>query len=594
MCSESSGVPNCLRFGMFAAMKRHLLVAPFLVAAGCGDGGELETDSQTGFAASGVLTASSGATSETASGVGTNVSASGGQTASETDATSTPTTSDTSDGTSGTIKFDVGDSDTGFDTEDDPPGPTCHVVDDMDAIGDCEQSAPPDSFTPDVQWTFGEGERSMVTPLAGNFTDDNNDGEINLCDIPDVLLISGVTIGYGQFCPLHVLDGATGTQHFQIEGLSCFGTPAFGDIDNDGLPEIVAIYNHNGVYRLKAFEHDGTEKWANTTDGDNASQFQRESGAVAIHDLDADGTPEIVFNHEVYDNNGVLLWEHINPNPGELEASTAVDLDGDGLMEVVTGHSAYRHDGSVYFENYPTIPGQSIPQVANLDDDPEPEIFVTSGAGLFMVEHDGQIKWGPETPTGVPAGGYLVWQRPGTVHDFDGDGEPEYASSSRDFYAVYEGHPANVVWQSMVKDSSGAAGGTAFDFIGNGIAEAMYADEQNFRIYDGKTGEVLLTQPRSSNTISEYPTVVDVDNDGSAEILVVSISGQPALQVLRDAEDRWIQARRIWNQHAYYVTNVREDSTIPQFPVNPWDHLNTFRTNAQIEGGAVCVPMPPG
>ena len=35
-----------------------------------------------------------------------------------------------------------------------------------------------------------------------------------------------------------------------------------------------------------------------------------------------------------------------------------------------------------------------------------------------------------------------------------------------------------------------------------------------------------------------------------------SISGQPALQVLRDADDRWIQARRIWNQHAYYVTNV--------------------------------------
>jgi hypothetical protein len=53
----------------------------------------------------------------------------------------------------------------------------------------------------------------------------------------------------------------------------------------------------------------------------------------------------------------------------------------------------------------------------------------------------------------------------------------------------------------------------------------------------------------------EGPIAV-IDNDGSAEILIVSLSGQPALQVLRDADDRWIQARRIWNQHAYYVTNM--------------------------------------
>src|SRR5690606_38070395 len=143
-------------------------------------------------------------------------------------------------------------------------------------------------------------------------------------------------------------------------------------------------------------------------------------------------------------------------------------------------------DGSVYFDNYPTIPGQSIPQIGNLDDDPEPEIFVTSNAGLFLVEHDGTIKWGPVTPTGVNAGAYLVWQRPGTIHDFDGDGIAEMASSSQQYYAVYQGpNPADVLWQTIVQDNSGAAGGTAFDFLGDGVAEAMYADEQFMRIYDG-------------------------------------------------------------------------------------------------------------
>ena len=97
----------------------------------------------------------------------------------------------------------------------------------------------------------------------------------------------------------------------------------------------------------------------------------------------------------------------------------------------------------------------------------------------------------------------------------------------------------------------------------------------------------------------EYPVVADVDNDGSAEIVVGSshpyvYSGEPnpypTVQVLEDAQSRWIQARRIWNQHTYHVSNVREDGTIPQFEPRSWEGLNTFRTNAQIEGGGICDP----
>ena len=90
--------------------------------------------------------------------------------------------------------------------------------------------------------------------------------------------------------------------------------------------------------------------------------------------------------------------------------------------------------------------------------------------------------------------------------------------------------------------------------------------------------------------------VADVDNDGSAEIVVVSSNDwdgnqtAPSVQVIRDAQDRWIQARRIWNQHTYHVTNVREDGTIPAVEPKSWLLLNTYRTNAQIENGSVCQP----
>jgi hypothetical protein len=54
----------------------------------------------------------------------------------------------------------------------------------------------------------------------------------------------------------------------------------------------------------------------------------------------------------------------------------------------------------------------------------------------------------------------------------------------------------------------------------------MYADEQNLFVFDG-VGAVLLQVPRSSGTLSEYPVVADIDNDGSAEILVVSNQYNP-------------------------------------------------------------------
>ena len=57
-------------------------------------------------------------------------------------------------------------------------------------------------------------------------------------------------------------------------------------------------------------------------------------------------------------------------------------------------------------------------------------------------------------------------------------------------------------------------------------------------------------------------------------------------------EDRWIQARRIWNQHTDHVTNVHEDGTIPQVEPKSWGLYNTFRTNIQIENGVLCqVPL---
>jgi hypothetical protein len=93
----------------------------------------------------------------------------------------------------------------------------------------------------------------------------------------------------------------------------------------------------------------------------------------------------------------------------------------------------------------------------------------------------------------------------------------------------------------------------------------------------------------------EYPTIADVDADGSADILVVSAGGfggapQPTLQVISDRTARWIPARRIMNQDTYHVTNINDDGTVPVNEMPSWKLNNSFRAQAQVNANGVCIP----
>ncbi len=570
-----------------------LTLALALPACGDSDGETASDGGSSTAAATATMTMTATAGAETQTGA----SSDGGSGSSDgTGAmTGSTTAASTSAGTglTGGIKFDVGDGDDMGDTG--RPIDMCKVVDNMDAVGDCEEEAPPDSFEPEVEWSFtDQGEPySYVTPLVANLTDDDGNGEIDLCDIPDVIAVFGVNPSSpGSVGHVYVLDGETGTVHYVTEdAVDGTFTPAIGDIDNDGIAEIVTATPGGSMI---AFEHDGTKKWekpATWQIGQIFNQDLRYSCAASLADLDADGDVEIIAANNLFDHNGDLIMT-LPQVAGQWGATTAADLDDDGDLEVVLGHAAYHHDGSQY---YLTNLKAGYPQVADLDGDGLPEVLLTTVNGVSLLEHDGAIVYQDLRPTGDPPGG-TNWHRPATIHDFDGDGEPEFAVSSANNYTVYESD-ASIVWQAPISDLSGIAAGTAFDFLGDGVAEAMYADEQTLYVFDGM-GAPLLTVSRKSGTLSEYPTVADIDNDGSAEILVVSNGhlggGDPGIQVFRDVEERWIQARRIWNQHAYHVTNVREDGTIPTVEPQSWKLNNTFRTNAQIEGGGICIPVPPG
>ena len=498
--------------------------------------------------------------------------------------------------TTGTIKLDVGNGDTG-------PSNQCEVDrDDGAAPGPCDQQAPADSFAPVVQWEFsGDNGRtnSATTPLVANLTDDNGDGAIDLCDTPDVVvLLWEVSINQGP-AYLYVLDGETGDVHFSIEtGLDDL-TPALGDLDGDGVPEIVAQQFGGGPI---VFDHEGQVVWS--TGGGVHPRFN----AISLADLDNDGDVELVFpGVKIWDHEGNVVLPARFTGFWEGSAPVAVDLDGDDDLEILDDLSAFHHDGTPHWDpaDLSTCPGTyqdaaRMPVVADFDGDGGPEVFISGGVDtpeqFCLVDADGTVLATQTDLAGAPDANNFL--RPPAVHDVDGDGSPDIALGgsssvpSSGYFAVIEvdGSTLSPMFVRDDIDESGNSGATAFDFLGDGTAEAIYMDHTQLFAYDAN-GDVELQVGRSSYTQIEYPVVADVDNDGSAEFIVTSNGGEAPVRVFADAEDRWIPARRIWNQHTYHVTNVREDGTIPAVEPPHWQALNTFRTQAQITtGGGTCRP----
>ena len=57
----------------------------------------------------------------------------------------------------------------------------------------------------------------------------------------------------------------------------------------------------------------------------------------------------------------------------------------------------------------------------------------------------------------------------------------------------------------------------------------------------------------------------------------------PAVRVYEDANGGWVPTRSIWNQHAYSITNINDDLSVPRNPEPSWKSHNTFRLNRRMD-----------
>ncbi len=431
-------------------------------------------------------------------------------------------------------------------------------------LEECDSGTPvvvTDPWNAAIEWqyTVSSGQGVIVMPAVGNITDDNGDGRVDENDDPDVVF---TTWGSNTLVALH----GDGTTIFEIPGYDGQGGVTIADVDQDGFPDIVGDTVGHEVF---AVDGSGTEIWRSS--GFGLSAYPQPT----VGDFDGDGDIEVFDDIAVVEGLDGSTVTTLSTSTS-WRTAVAADLDQDGDQELIIGNRVFNSDGSAAWNNAGSGAGD-FSAVADVDGDPEGEVFFASGNQGYVHDDDGTLLHQFTVPGSNPG--------PPAIADFDGDGQVEIAVPANTTISVFE-VDGTKVWSAPMQDNSGLAGCSGYDVDGDGAYEVLFADEIAFRMYDGKTGTVLYeNKNHASGTLWEYPVIADVDNDGSAEIVVADNGGvwKGVTVYGHDGSVGWPKSGTTWATHDFAVTNVDPDGSVPTPPEPSWQVYNVFRARPAVD-----------
>lgn len=406
---------------------------------------------------------------------------------------------------------------------------------------------------------------------------------------------------------------------------------ALADLDDDEDVEVIA----GGL----VFDHEGNLVASTGSQGDSLCTTGAYAAPTVIADVDLDGSLELVFSGSV--------WSWDGASGGLVKESYFTGSGADGFAAVgdfgefpgVEGDEPGRPEVAVMsfgwfrlqtIAGHPVFGPTSLPgggdggnvTIADYDGDGEPEVGVV-GLTRYVV-YDPAC--GDASRPGVCATGRddgILWEQPidenscaimgSTVFDFEGDGAAEAVYADECYVRVFRGVDGVVVWSHPRPSASWYEAPVVADVDGDGRGE-MVVPAQSYAgggcpspdpIFAGLRCDTSADcPPASSGCDAGFCRCVEASDCGDPDMTCTApIAGTPgAGNVCRSvwsvwdgirvyADDaHWAGSRAIWNQHAYSVTNIEEDGTVPRGSLvqRNWQTpgLNNFRQNTQEDLGS--------
>ena len=311
-------------------------------------------------------------------------------------------------------------------------------------------------------------------------------------------------------------------------------TPAVGDLNNDGIPEIVAT-SWNYIYVL---HFDGSLVW-------QKGESEVSCATPVLADMDGNGDLEIILTADAgkifawnYNGSDVDGWPiTINASYDWCLSTPAVgDIDNDGHIEIVVNtenNETYvlNHDGSVtdgWPKNIPSVSWWAVnipPALADLNGDGDLEIIIDAVDKLYVLNQDGSILNG--WPKNIERYGNNAF----SLSDLDSDGLPEIVfgrSGSEGYLYALNGDGSNVTGWPITGFMVGTPCAIA-DIDSDLAPEVIVRGGGDDKIYIfNNDGSSVYGWPKiiedfgHSGTISPSPLVTDLDGDGDIEIVALS------------------------------------------------------------------------
>ena len=363
-------------------------------------------------------------------------------------------------------------------------------------------------------WAWVASDRVIATPVMADF---DSDGDPDLAIVSEngtVAVLDGKT---GQ-----LLKNSHGREWVYPIGKKVLSSPAAGDLDGDGGPDLVICDRDGTLWALNGRTASKIWSW-------QARKSQSPFGVAAspvVADLENDGLVEVVSMsndgrlHMLRGANALHVWARRVDNWDSSPVLT--DMNGDGYLDIIvgTGDSSHRvlalkgSTGDLIWDFSTGSAVHGPVACGRLTDKPSMDV-VCGGQDRRVHAINGlagTMLWSRNTTDLINGAPVLV--------DIDADGIEDVLVCTMDSKVIaYSGTDGTMLWKTSLWGSL-TGSPSAVDLNTDGIPD-MAIGSSNGMVYllDGRTGKRIESY-RSMAGIIASPLFGDLNGDGFLDMVV--------------------------------------------------------------------------